>query len=312
MREFLIVLTALCCAVAIFLLATYFVYVYVFKRRRREALPDFSETAEDEHGRKAFSKKLVENFSKINPSEEVYINSYDKLRLYGRIYLKDERAPFEIAFHGYRSIASRDFSGGGYETLLRGHNLLLVDQRAHGKSDGKTISFGINERRDVISWVNYIAKRYPQNDIILLGISMGASSVLMASDMPLLNVKMILADCPYSAPGEIIRKVVRDLHWPPILIYPIIRLGARIFGKFDLEESSPVTAVKKARIPILIIHGEGDNFVPVSMSRKIKESNTQITLETFPCATHGLSYVYDRERYVKITNEFIKTNLKKR
>ncbi len=310
MEKFFLIFLAVTLGLALlFLLASYFSFVYVFKRRKKEISPYIGLDGEDESGRKAFSKSLIDSFLLQKPTKEVYIDSFDGLKLYGRIYLRDEKAPFEIAFHGYRSLACRDLSGGAMESIRREHNLLLIDERAHGKSEGSVISFGILERRDVLSWADYIAKNYPESKIILMGISMGASSVLMASEYEMKNVCAVIADSPYSAPCEIIKKVAGDMHLPARLIYPFVRLGARLYGKFDLEESAPYTAVERASVPILIIHGEGDDFVPADMSRKIRENNEKICLETFPDAPHGLSYVFDRERYVRITNEFIYTNL---
>ena len=300
------ILSALAGILLILIIASYFAFVYTFKRRKREIDPYLSLDGEDAKGEKAFSRKLIDDFKLIAPSEEIYIEASDKTRLYARFYKTDKDAPIEIAMHGYRSVAFRDFSGGGLECLSRGHNLLLIDSRAHGKSGGKVITFGILERYDVVAWADYIAKRYPKNKIILTGISMGAASVLMASSLPLpKNVVGVVADCPYSAPCEIIRKVTRDMHLPVFLAYPILRLGGRLFGGFDIEESSPVEAVKKSDLPILLIHGEADDFVPLYMSKKIKEAGKGIRLEAFPEAKHGLSYIKDCERYRRVTNEFI-------
>ena len=311
MTEILIIsLSVLVFLLLAFLFAFYFSFYYTFKRHKKEPPMYYNLDGEDKHGRKAFSRKVIDDFLALTPSEEVEIKSHDGLSLHARLYMKDEKAPFEIAFHGYRGIAERDFSGGGMESLIRYHNLLLVDQRAHGKSEGEVISFGILERLDVLSWTRYVAEKYPENERILLGLSMGAASVLMASDLPLENVSCILADCPYSSPERIIKKVISDMHLPRFIFYPILRLSAKISGKFDLESADAVSSVKKSEIPILIVHGQGDKFVPVEMSREIKKANPKIKLVEFPDAPHGLSYIYDRDRYAGEMTEFIKENLK--
>ena len=306
------ILVALALILLILFLASYFAFVYTFKRRRVEINPYLNLDGEDAKGEKAFSRKLIDDFTALIPSEEIYIEARDKTKLRARFYKTDESAPIEIAMHGYRSLGVRDFSGGGLECLSRGHNLLLIDSRAHGKSEGKVITFGILERYDVVAWADYLAKRYPKNKIILAGISMGAASVLMASSLPLpKNVVGVVADCPYSAPCEIIRKVTRDMKLPVFLIYPLLRLGGKLFGRFDIEAASPVEAVKKSALPILLIHGEADSFVPFYMSEKIKDAGVGIRLEAFPEANHGLSYIKDCERYRRVTNEFIKEILEK-
>ena len=103
------------------------------------------------------------------PCESVTIVSADGLTLSGRYYHVRDGAPLDLCFHGYRSHPFTDFSGGAELSLSMGHNLLLVDQRAHGKSEGRTISFGILERQDVLCWANYAAERFgDQVQIILL------------------------------------------------------------------------------------------------------------------------------------------------
>ena len=137
---------------------------------------------------------------------------------------------------------------------------------------------------------------------------MGAATVLMAADLDLPdNVIGIMADCPYSSPKEIIKTVcTRDMHLPAWLLYPFVKLGARIFGGFDLEESSAVTAVTNAKVPILIIHGEDDRFVPCDMSRAIQKACSDlITLETVPDAGHGLCYMVAPKRYEEVTVNFL-------
>ncbi len=243
------------------------------------------------------------------PYEGVTIISHDGLQLIGRYYHVKEGAPLQIQFHGYKSSGYVDFCGGTKLALKLGYNVLVVDQRSHGRSEGKTITFGVQERKDCIRWIDYALNRFGKDiKIVLGGISMGAATVLMANDLELPpNVKGIMADCPYSSPKEIICKVGRELRFPLILLYPFIKLGARLFGGFSLEESSAVEAVKKAKVPILLIHGEADDFVPCEMSRAIKEAGGDgVELHTFPRATHGMSYMVDAKRYEEITIAFLK------
>ena len=139
--------------------------------------------------------KLIREMEQL-PFEPVSIRSRDGLTLRGRYYHMADGAPLQIQMHGYRGHALRDFCGGHKLARERGMNTLVVDQRAHGKSDGHVISFGINERYDCLAWAEYAADRWPESDIVLAGISMGAATVLMASDLPLPDqVKGIIADC---------------------------------------------------------------------------------------------------------------------
>ena len=167
--------------------------------------------------------------------EPVEIRSDDGLRLFARYYHVADGAPLHIQFHGYRSHSLRDFCGGNPLARDCGHNTLLVDQRAHGNSEGHTISFGIKERVDCLRWVEYATRRFgKETPIFLTGVSMGAATVLMATELPLPpNVVGVIADCPYSSPRAIIRKVIGDMGLPVWAAYPFVCIGARLFGKCE-------------------------------------------------------------------------------
>ena len=261
--------------------------------------------------REGISKSVNEMLARA--FEPVDITSHDRKKLYARYYHVADHAPLQIQFHGYKSSAVVDFCGGSKLAEKLGQNALVVDQRSHGKSEGNAITFGVEERKDVLDWISYARSRFGEDvTIILSGLSMGAATVLMATDLDLPdNVIGVIADCPYSSPKAIIQKVCRDLHLPAKLMYPFIKLGARLFAHFDLEESDAVSAVSHTQIPILLIHGEDDRFVPCDMSREIhKACASQIIFETIPGAGHGLSYLVAPGRYEEVTIQFIRRVLK--
>lgn len=247
------------------------------------------------------------------PYEPVRIQSEDGKELFGRYYHKRRGAPVQIQFHGYRGSAMRDFCGGSQLALKMGHNVLLVDQRAHGKSQGRTITFGVKERLDCRSWCRYARRRFgARTPLVLAGVSMGAATVLMASELVLPStVRAIIADCPYSSQREIITKVAKEMGMPARSSAAACALGAMLYGGFRLGEASPEEAVRRARVPILLLHGEDDRFVPCEMSRKIFDAcASEKRLETFPGAAHGMSYLSDPERYERVVREFLEEHLK--
>ena len=247
---------------------------------------------------------LIREFDRI-PYEKVYITSYDGLRLFGRYYHVKDGAPLQIQFHGYRGTAMRDFCGGNKLAREAGLNTLVVDQRAHGQSQGSAITMGIRERQDCLSWARYAADRFgPETPITLAGVSMGAATVLMASDLE--NVRGSMADCPYASPEGIIQDVLGKMKLPPRLFYPLLSLAARIYGDFRLESASALESVRRTRLPILLIHGEEDCFVPCGMSRELAAAGgDKVTLATFPGAGHGLSFIEDRARYAALVSDFL-------
>lgn len=241
------------------------------------------------------------------PREHFTITSFDGLTLHADFFEYAPGAPMEIMFHGYRGSAERDLSGGVQRCFLLGRSVLLVDQRCSRRSGGEVITFGINEHRDCLAWAQFAAQHFgPDQKIILTGISMGAATVMMTADKDLPpNVIGILADCGYSSPKAIICKVIRDMKLPPALGYPFVKLGAKVFGHFDLEADSPEEALKHARVPVIFYHGEADDFVPCDMSRRNFEVCTsRKALITVPGAGHGLSYPVQPERYLETLRDF--------
>lgn len=241
------------------------------------------------------------------PHKDVSIRSFDGLILRGKYYEYEKGAPIELMFHGYRGTGERDLCGGVQRCFRLHRNVLIVDQRASGTSEGKVITFGVNESRDCLGWIDFIISAFGEDSrIILTGISMGAATVLMAAGKELpKNVVCVLADCGYSSPGEIIKKVIGDMKLPADLLFPFVKLGARLFGGFNIDETSALDAMKRCTVPVILIHGEDDAYVPCNMSREIYSAcSSPKVLITVPGAGHGLAYLTDREGYFKAITEF--------
>lgn len=251
--------------------------------------------------------KMVDDALSL-PYEDCYTASFDGLKLHARYYEVDKNAPLEIMFHGYKSIALRDYCGAMTETLKAGRNVLLVDQRAHGLSEGRCLTFGIKERYDCISWVDFACKKFGNDKkILLVGVSMGASTVLMASGLDLPeNVVGIIADSGYSSPEAIIKKVIGDMKLPVKIAYPFAYIGAKIFGGFNLHETTCIKELKNCKIPLLIYHGGDDRFVPCEMSKEIYDAcASKKYILVIPNAGHGLGFLVDNTAYNQKLNEFL-------
>ena len=239
--------------------------------------------------------------------EAVQVTSFDGLTLRGMYYEYAPGAPVELLFHGYQGSSERDLCAGVERCFALGRSVILIDQRGGGRSDGNMTTFGIRERLDCLTWIRYAIDRFGSDvKLILGGVSMGAATVMMAAgeDLPD-NVVCVMADCGYSSPKDIICKVIRDMHLPPRLVYPFVRLSARLFGGFDLEETSPMEAVKRSKTPIIFIHGDADDFVPCDMSRALYEACTcRKKLAEIRGAGHGLAYPADPTGYLDALRDF--------
>ena len=245
---------------------------------------------------------------RIQPHKKVEITTFDGLTLRGRYYEDTPDSPIEIMMHGYQGNLERDLNGGIFRALDIGHSVLVYNHRGSGDSDGNTLTFGINESRDCLRWIDYVLTNINKDaKIILSGVSMGAATAMITSgyDLPP-NVVGIVADCGYTSAKDIIKKVIRDMKLPANLLYPFVKLGAKIFGRFNIDELSPLEQVKKSKIPTIFVHGDADDFVPMEMSKINYEacSAPMKKLVIIENAAHGLAFPVARDGYLKILREF--------
>lgn len=289
--------------ILLFFVSTYVCFCLVFKTNEKQKKYDEFELPLGEVYLQY--KDQILNFMKETkeiPHEDVEIKSFDNLTLRGKFYEYKKGAPIEIMFHGYRGNSLRDLAGGVQRCFALKRSALIVDQRGHGNSDGFIISFGAKEKYDVQSWANYAYKRFGDEvKLLITGISMGASSVLLASELELPpSVKGVIADCGYSSAKKIIKTIIKKIHLPAFIVYPSIWLGGKIYGKFDLEDANVTKALKNAKIPIKFVHGKSDDFVPSYMSEENYNACTsEKSILLIDGAGHGLSYLVDPEKYLK-------------
>ena len=220
------ILWSLAAAAAVCLAVSLYCYMVAFysppRKPKREDVLEIPEGEIYEVFREDMENWILTNRSL--PRQEVSITSDDGLKLWGTYYEYAPGAPIELMFHGYRGNAERDLSGGVERCFRLGRSVLVVDQRCCGRSEGRTITFGIREHRDCLRWLDFMLERFgPDVKIILTGVSMGAATGLMAGgcDLPP-NVIGILADCGYSSARDIMADVMKKMGVPSGLGYPFV------------------------------------------------------------------------------------------
>lgn len=279
-------------------------YLYTFYSPYKKQLNDYKLDLPMYEGHREEVIPMIDKIRKV-PYEDIYATSFDKLKLHARLF--DQKADkVAILCHGYRGTGYKDFSGGAMEALNLGYNVILIDERAHGSSKGHSITFGVRESQDVVSWVNYARNRFGQDiKIALIGISMGGATVLMSADKVEGDIK-IIADCPYTTPEIILKNTIRGMKLSPKVFYPILNLSAIIFAHTNLNKESAYKSISNTNHPVLIIHGDSDGVVPYTISEDLyKKHPDKIQYELFPGADHGMSYLVDKPRYQQVIKDFL-------
>jgi hypothetical protein len=242
--------------------------------------------------------------------EAVEITAFDGLTLRGTFYPNPADGPILLAFHGYRSNGVRDFAAACPFYFSQGLSILLVDQRAAGASQGTYITLGTKESRDVADWCRWAQERFPGRPLAAAGISMGASSVLLAAPHMPPAVRAIIADCGYAQPWDELRYVVHhNAHLPAGWLLWGVELWCRCLGGFSLRQDT-TDGLKKSRIPLFLIHGEDDQLVPyANLSRHQTAGSAPCTVLSVPGADHGISYLLDTPGYQTAAKEFLRRYL---
>ncbi len=292
---------------ALFLIG-YCVFHYACRRRKKSLISPslLGPLSEDQKAMIRIGREWIRAHENEMSSHQIV--SSDNLRLRAKFLPAENAKGTIILFHGYRSGSFNDFSCAFQMYHEFGLNILAVDQRAHGESEGKYICFGARERFDCAAWANYVDKMHEGKLPILLGgISMGATTVMLASALKMpKTVKGVIADCGFTSPWDIIRKVGRDMvKFDPSPFLYLANVFTLWIANFDMKECSTTKALAKTHLPILFIHGDEDHFVPVSMTKRSQKAcASENKMLIVPKAGHGYSYLYAPEACRKALYDF--------
>lgn len=239
--------------------------------------------------------------------KSVFIKGKDGLKLYGW-NLPQSGHRYAILCHGYGG-EPEEMAPYANRFYKMGYSVLTPAAQAHERSDGKYYGMGWKERHHVVRWAESIARADANAEIVLFGLSMGAATVMMAAGEALPdNVKCIIEDCGYSSVWE--EFAVRLSHMVPILNAPLLFLAdklCRIRAGYGFSEASAAEQLKKAKLPMLFIHGEQDTFVPYAMLDSVYNACASKEKEklSVPNAAHARAAETDPKLYWDSIENFL-------
>ena len=253
-------------------------------------------------------KRILADRLAVRENEAVQILSRDGVSLTGHWVPQKDAKRVIVAMHGWRSSWYWDFGMFSDFWEQNGCSVLYAEQRAQGNSGGESICFGVEESLDCLEWVQWVIRNCgPEIPVYLAGVSMGATTVLMAAglEMPA-SVHGIMADCGFTSPRAIWRYVATEnLHMGLSVRGPIAE--ALLRKRIPLHQSleSTVDALKKCTVPVLFVHGTADHFVPVEMTyENYMACASPKRLLIVPGAGHGRSFLTDRDGYEAAVRAF--------
>lgn len=305
--------------VLLLLLASLFLFWFALARRPLVEIPEGKEQEflkrhpKDQWRVKWWAAvREAESWTLQQHTEEWKIRSFDGLRLFA-LLISPVKCTNQVVLcvHGYHSCGHGDFGQIERFYLEQGYRVLLVDDRAHGKSEGKYLGFGWLDRLDCKSWCEELVRRLgPDCSILLHGVSMGAATVLAAAGEQLPpQVKGVVGDCGYTSAWEQFGHILnKDFHLPAFPLLYTSSLVCRLLAGYWFQEDSPVKQLEHSSLPLLLIHGEADDYVPTEMSHRLlaasKDPGKKLVL--IPEAAHAESYHTAPERYQQAVLDFFR------
>ncbi|MEG0961522.1 MAG: alpha/beta hydrolase [Lachnospiraceae bacterium] len=240
--------------------------------------------------------------------EDLSLQTKDGYRLLGTmIFTEKPSHKWVMLLHGYTGWKEEMYPIA-YEYAKRGYQVLCPDMRCNGQSEGDFIGMGWTDRLDNQLWLEEILKRDSQAEIVIHGQSMGAAGALMMTGEVLpLQVKAVVSDCGYTNVYEMFQKQLKEwFHLPGFPILDGANLVLQLRGGYNIRKASALEAVKKSKIPILFIHGDQDQFVPVEMAKELYEAaNCEKELLIIKGAGHAQSQDKDPDLYYDTIFDFL-------
>lgn len=197
---------------------------------------------------------------KNNSYERINISSADEVILTAKLFTPEngDGQKSVLLCHGYRSDGEADFEKEleFYKSL--DYNILLIDQRCHGKSAGDITSMGMTESYDCVYWANWLELRFGTGcPTVIHGKGMGAFAVLVGLASPELpqNVERAVVSDVYDSVFQQFSETIQNKYgfWSKLII-PTVNMFYRMNTGFDMRDADIKNFAKKISVPVLFLN----------------------------------------------------------
>lgn len=304
------IVTGILVALIVFCLAIGLFLFYEILGRDAKVFGMLTGANKKEQERAEHYHTVMERIKKYGAQEWNLTSDKGKRLVAYYVPAKEESDVVFVLNHGYRGNFANDFAGQIFDLYERGYHLLLLEHQASKHSEGKYITFGHRESEDELLWLQEINNRFSgEMKLILYGISMGSATVLMLSGDERLpdNVSFVIGDCGYTNAYRQIELTIKNAGLPcPGFLMALVNFWAKCILHIDFRFISPIDSVKRAKVPILFVHGDKDLFVPTYMVEELYDSCTSEKEKLLVAqAEHGQSYMMGKEICLEKIDAFI-------
>ncbi len=307
------VLAALGIIVGVMIFAGFLTFKRFVGRQKKEAnmadirfVPQLGETYNDYV---AFTKDK-QNYINTLEKKEYIIDGIDGIKLKGFYFpAKEDSKVTIICSHGHKSTCFNDFAGILPFFNHKNYNVLFTVSRAHLGSEGKYMTLGKKESKDLVRWTEFIDDQNPGQNIFIYGASLGAVNAMILTGLDYIpsSIKGVVSDSGYSRAYDFLLYQMRhEYKLSPYPTIPIANWFAKRIAKVNFKKPSPIESVKESTLPILFIHGNKDQFVPTYMGDACyRACSSPKKLLTIDNASHMQAYFINPEKYEEAFADFV-------
>ena len=289
------------CFVGGFIISHFLVIYIVFAHfYRRQSLKSIERQLREDQPKEIFdfANEKKEELLKL-PHEEIHISSFDGLRLVGDYY-NFEKDKLIIFCHGLHSSPYISFSYTALNFIKKGYNVLIIDQRGSDRSGGKYQTYGKYESKDLLSWLEVFENDEKIKEIILYGISLGATSIMMASDqITSKKVKKLVLENGFTNHQALANWLISSRHVPGFMFMRSVTFLAKHLAKVSPEDVNTVEHIKNSKIPAVFIFNLKDKVVTKeNFINNYDTCSVRKTLINIEDAPHAWSAIYEKDEFI--------------